>query len=176
MCIFKQWGIIDFHKIWSACRPLILRNNIHCLTHENVFSILLGYVDEHVIEFFECVIVPIATEYVWHLFIYFVVHMHEHTHLSNMHHHQWTSHTTREALHHLPPCTPIVHSNCRRNRLHDSLSIHRWYEEGDYSLAKIHSMVHPINFDSNWGKRYSHSSSVNMGGREVPSYVISVQS
>ena len=60
-------------------------------------------------------------------------------------HHQWTDRTTRKALHHSLSCTPIVHSNWRRNRQHDSLSIHRWCEEVDYSLAKTHSMAHPTN-------------------------------
>ena len=45
------------------------------------------------------------------------------THLSNMRHHQWTDRTTREALHHSPPCRLHVHSNWR-NKQHDSLLIH----------------------------------------------------
>ena len=63
--------------------------------------------------------------------VYFVVDMHEHTHLSNTLHHRWTDRTIREALHYLLPCTPCQHSNWRRNRQHDSLLIHRWYEEVD---------------------------------------------
>ena len=53
-------------------------------------TISLGHVDEYVIEFLEFVIVPIAAEYVRHYLFTLVdfVHMHEHTHLSNMRHHQ----------------------------------------------------------------------------------------
>ena len=75
--------------------------------------------------------------------IYCIVDMHEHTHPSNILLHRWTNQTTREALHHLLFCTPIIHSNSRRNRQHDSLLIHRLCEEGDYFPAKTYSEVHP---------------------------------
>ena len=41
-------------------------NAIHCLTQKDVFAVVLGYVDEHVIELLERVIVSIAAEYVQH--------------------------------------------------------------------------------------------------------------
>ena len=36
-----------------------------------MIPIILGHIDEHIIEFLECVIVSITAEYVWHLFIHF---------------------------------------------------------------------------------------------------------
>ena len=49
--------------------------------HEGVYAILLWHVDEHIIEFLECVVVSIAAEYVRHLFtLVDYVHMHERTH------------------------------------------------------------------------------------------------
>ena len=57
------------------------------LTHDDV---LLGHVDEHVVELLERVVVSIAAENVRHLlfFIYLVFDMHEHTHPSSTRHHR----------------------------------------------------------------------------------------
>ena len=41
-------------------------NAIHCLTHEDVLVVVLGHIDEYVIELLERVIVSIAAEYVRH--------------------------------------------------------------------------------------------------------------
>ena len=41
-------------------------NAIHCLTYEYVFAVVLWYIDEHVIELLERLIVSIAAEYVRH--------------------------------------------------------------------------------------------------------------
>ena len=41
-------------------------NVIDCLTHEDMFAVVLWHIDEYVIEFFERVIVSIAAEYVRH--------------------------------------------------------------------------------------------------------------
>ena len=41
-------------------------NAIHCLTHEDMFAVVLWHIDEHVIELLERVIVWIVAEYVRH--------------------------------------------------------------------------------------------------------------
>ena len=39
---------------------------MHCLTHEDMFAVVLGHIDEHVIKLLERVVVSIAAEYVRH--------------------------------------------------------------------------------------------------------------
>ena len=95
--MLKQCDIIDFHKTPRRYSPWILRNAIHCLTHEDMFAVILGHIDEHVIELPERVIVWIATEDVRHWFIQITlvdfVHRIWHIHSSNKLHsysNMWT--------------------------------------------------------------------------------------
>ena len=95
--MFKECGIIDFHKTLRKCRLWILMNAIHCLTHEGMFAVVFGHIDEHVIELPERVIVWIAAEYVQHWLIQFTlvdfVHIVWHIHSSDTFHsysNMWT--------------------------------------------------------------------------------------